>query len=193
MASSNWKQVFAQARANRAKRSPLQVGLSTGLLITAIIVSVLLMKYFQPDQILIILFAILAIGILVTIRTVRSNPKNKADVKDEHETCMPILERYQEKRNVRQLMKDYKEWWAGEHSNYTRMHFAEKIIEILQERHKYEAALKVLYQVAELPLKGRDHYDYDNYLRKMEPILKEQIEEQRKAQGKLAPAQAPAD
>ena len=77
-------------------------------------------------------------------------------------------------------MRDYNEWWEGEHSNYTRMHFAEKIIDILMDNKKYEKALRVLYQVAELDLKGRDHYDYDNYLKKMEPILKEKIAEQQK-------------
>ena len=175
---------FAEARANRRKRSPLSIGLSTGILIVAIVICVLLMRYLNPDQMLLILFPVLIIGIMFTIHTVRSNPKNKADVKDEHETCMPILDRYNEKRNVKQLMRDYNEWWEGEHSNYTRMHFAEKVINILQDNKKYETALKVLYQVAELPLKGRDHYDFDNYLQKTDPILKEGLEKQRKAQGK---------
>lgn len=175
---------FAEARANRQKRSPLEVGLRTGVLIVAIVICVLLIKTFNPDQLLILLFPILIFGILVTIHTVRSNPKNKADVKDEHETCIPILDRYSEKRDVKRLMRDYNEWWEGEHSNYTRMHFAEKVINILQDHEKYEMALKVLYQVAELPLKGRDHYDFDNYLRKTDPILKEALEKQRKAQGR---------
>ena len=170
-----------QAYAERRKRSPLEIGLRTGILIVAIVVVVLLIKMLQPDQLLILLFPILIIGILVTVHTVRSNPKNKADVKDEHETCMPILDRYNEKRDVKKLMRDYDEWWEGEHSNYTRMHFAEKIIDILIDNKKYERALKVLYQVAELPLKGRDHYDFDNYLNKTEPILQEGLEKQRKA------------
>lgn len=174
---------FSQAHANRRKRTPLQVGLSTGGLIVAIVICVLLIRHFEPDQLIILLFPILIFGILVTIHTVRSNPKNKADVKDEHETCMPILERYNEKRNVKKLMHEYSEWWEGEHSNYTRMHFAEKIINILQDNGKFETALRVLYQVAELPLKGRDHYDFDNYLRKTEPILKEGLEKQRRQQG----------
>lgn len=170
---------FKAAYANRRKRSPLQVGLSTGALIVAIVICVLLMKHFQPDQLLILLFPVLIIGILFTVHTVRNNSRNKADVKDEHETCMPILERYKEKRDVRKLMHDYEIWWQGEHSNYTRMHFAEKVIDILRDNGKYEKALRVLYQIAELPLKGRDHYDYDNYLRKVEPILKEGLEKQR--------------
>ena len=165
---------FSEAYAKRRKRSPLEIGLSTGVLIVAIVVCVLLIKLFQPDQILLFLFPVLIIGILVTIHTVRSNPKNKADAKDEHETCMPILERYNEKRNIKHLMSDYHEWWEGEHSNYTRMH----------DNRKYESALKVLYQVAELPLKGRDHYDFDNYLQKTEPALKEGLAKQRKAQGR---------
>ena len=171
---------FMEARANRKKRSPLEVGLRTGILIVAIVICVLLMKTFQPDQMLILLFPVLIIGIMFTVHTVRNNSRNKADVKDEHETCMPILDRYSEKRDVRKLMRDYDEWWEGEHSNYTRMHFAAKVIDILQDNGKYERALKVLYQVAELDLKGRDHYDYDNYLRKVEPILKEGLEKQRK-------------
>ena len=174
---------FAEARANRQKRSPLEVGLRTGILIVAIVICVLLMKQFNPDQMLLVLFPILIIGIMFTVHTVRNNPRNKADVKDEHETCMPILDRYNEKHNVRRLMQDYDEWWEGEHSNYTRMHFAAKVIEILQDNRKYEKALKVLYQVAELPLKGRDHYDFDNYLNKIEPILKEGLEKQQKSQG----------
>ena len=97
---------------------------------------------------------------------------------------MPILERYNEKRNIKHLMSDYHEWWEGEHSNYTRMHFAEKVIVILQDNRKYESALKVLYQVAELPLKGRDHYDFDNYLQKTAPALKEGLAKPRKAQSR---------
>ena len=175
---------FAQARASRQKKSPLEIGLRTGVLVVAIVICVLLIRTFNPDQILILLFPILIIGILVTIHTVRNNSRNKADVKDEHETCMPILENYNQKKNVKKLMHEYDLWWEGEHSNYTRMHFAEKIIDILQDNKRYEKALKVLYQVAELPLKGRDHYDFDNYLRKIEPILKEGLENQRKTQGK---------
>ena len=175
---------FAEARANRQKKSPLEVGLRTGILIVAIVICVLLIKRFQPDQLLLLLFPILIIGILFTVHTVRSNPKNKADVKDEHETCMPILERYSQKKDAKRLMRDFDEWWEGEHSNYTRMHFAAKVIDILEDNKRYEKALKVLYRVAELPLKGRDHYDFDNYLRQKEPVLKEELEKQRKAQGR---------
>ena len=177
---------FREAYANRRKRSPLQVGLSTGVLIVAIVICVLLIKHFQPYQLLILLFPVLIIGILFTIHTVRNNSRNKADVKDEHETCMPILERYDEKHDTKRLLRDYNDWWEGDHSNYTRMHFAEKVIDILRDNRKYEAALRVLYQIAELPLKGRDHYDYDNYLKKTEPILKEELAKQRKAQGQPA-------
>ncbi len=180
---SGFADAFKEARANRRKRSPLQVGLSTGVLIVAIVICVLLMRHFQPDQFLILLFPVLIIGIMFTVHTVRNNSRNKADVTDEHETCLPILDRYDEKHDVKRLVRDYKAWWQGEHSNYTRMHFAAQVIDILQDNKKYEQALKVLYQVAELPLKGRDHYDYDNYLRQVEPILKEGLEKQRKAQG----------
>jgi len=175
---------FAEARANRRKRSPLQVGLSTGALIVAIVICVLLIRTFKPDQLLILLFPILIIGILFTVHTVRSNPKNKADVKDEHETCLPILDRYKEKRDIKRLMRDYDEWWEGEHSNYTRMHFAEKIVDILQDNKRYEKAIKVLDQVAGLPLKGRDHYDFDNYIKKTYPVLQEEYAKQCKSQGK---------
>ena len=174
---------FMEARANRNKRSPLEVGLRTGILIVAIVICVLLMKQFNPDQMLILLFPVLIIGIMFTVHTVRNNSRNKADVTDEHETCIPILDRYNEKHNVRRLMSDYDEWWEGEHSNYTRMHFAEKVIGILRENGKYETALKILYRVAELDLKGRDHYDFDNYLNKMDPILKEELAKQKKAMG----------
>lgn len=181
---AGFMEALSQARAARQKRSPLEVGLRTGVLVVAIVICVLLIKLLKPDQLLILLFPILIIGILVTVHTVRSNPKNLEDVKDEHETCLPILDRYNEKHNVKRLMYDFDQWWEGEHSNYTRMHFAAKVIEILRENRRYEKALKVLYQVAELPLKGRDHYDFDNYLKKIEPILQEELEKQRKAQGK---------
>ena len=181
---AGFKEAVSQAYAARRKRSPLEVGLRTGILIVAIVICVLLIKTFNPNQILILLFPILIIGILVTVHTVRNNSRNAADVKDEHETCMPILDSYNEKHNLKKLMHEYDLWWEGEHSNYTRMHFAEKIIGILQDNGKYEKALRVLYQVAGLPLKGRDHYDFDNYLRKTEPILKEGLEKQRESQGR---------
>jgi len=183
---SKFTDAISQAYAERRKRSPLEVGLRTGFLIVAIVVCVLLIKAFNPDQILLLLLPVLAVGILFTVHTVRNNSRNKADVTDEHETCMPILDRYDEKRDVRKLMRDFDEWWDGEHSNYTRMHFAEKVIGILMDNGKYEKAQRTLYRVAELDLKGRDHYDYDNYLRKMDPVLKEQIAKQRKSQGRSA-------
>ena len=183
---SGFREAFAQARAERKKRSPLEIGLRTGVLIVAIVICVLIMKWLQPDQLLILLFPVLIIGIMFTVHTVRNNSRNKADVTDEHETCMPILDRYNEKHDAKRLMRDYKEWWEGEHSNYTRMHFAEKVIDILMDNRKYEQAQKVLYQVAGLDLKGRDHYDFDNYLNKMDPVLKEEIAKQRKSQGRLS-------
>lgn len=177
---------LAEARANRKKRSPLSIGLSTGVLVVAIVICVLLIKRFEPDQLIILLFPVLIIGILVTVHTVRNNSRNKADVTDEHETCMPILERYDEKHDAKRLARDFDAWWEGEHSNYTRMHFAEKVIDILVDNKRYEKALKVLYKVAELPLKGRDHYDFDNYLKKTEPFLQEELAKQREAQGRRA-------
>ena len=104
---------FAQARAERQKRSPLEVGLRTGVLVVAIVICVLLIKQFNPNQLLMLLFPILIIGIMFTVHTVRNNSRNKADVKDEHETCMPILESYNEKRNVKKLLSDYDAWWEG--------------------------------------------------------------------------------
>ena len=64
---------FAQARASRQKKSPLEVGLRTGILIVAIVICVLLIRTFKPDQLLILLFPILIIGILFTVHTVRRN------------------------------------------------------------------------------------------------------------------------
>ena len=49
---------FSEAYAKRRKRSPLEIGLSTGVLVVAIVVCVLLIKLFQPDQILLFLFPV---------------------------------------------------------------------------------------------------------------------------------------
>ena len=171
-------------RIGRRGRTIKQTVMSTGILIAAIIAAVFVLKYFNTDMTFIAILAVFVLGIMFTIRIVRKNPTNKADVKDEHETCMPILDKYAEKQNLQQLMRDYKKWWEGEHSNYTRMHFAEKIIDILIDKKRYETALRVLYQVAELPLKGRDHYDFDNYLQKMDPYLRKHMEEQQKIKDK---------
>lgn len=166
----------------RQKRSPLRIGLSSGLFIAAAILLAVVSTQIAIDQRLFIMVLLLLVGVFVLLQMVRHTPKNKQEAQDEAETCIPILGSFHKSKSVEKLMDDYSDWKKGHHTTYTRMHFAEQIINELSDVHEYDIALSVLYEVGTLPLKAREHYDYDKYRSTCEAQLLRAIET-RKAQG----------
>lgn len=169
-----------QNNAPRPKRSPLRVGITTGILIVVAVGLAVFSTHFNIDQRFFIMALLLLVGVLVLSQVIRRNPQNAQEAKDETETCLPIMESYRKHKSIDKLMNDYTEWKSGDHTTYTRMHFAEKIIDELRNAEQYERALQVLYEVGTLPFKARDHYDYDNYRAKCEAELLEAIKNQKK-------------
>lgn len=168
----------------RPKRSPLRIGLTSGIFISAAIILAVISTHIGIDQSLFILFLLLIVGVFILFMAVRRNPTNVKEEKDEAETCDPIIEAYNKSKSLDTLMSDFTNWKKGEHSTYTRMHFAEKIIDILRENGEYETALTTLYEVGQLPLKAREHYDYDKYRTACEAELKEAIAAQKRSANK---------
>lgn len=153
----------ADSTTNRPKRSPLRIGLSSGIFIAVAILVALIATQVDIDRRVFVLALVLFAGLFIIVQVVARNPKNKQDVTDEAETCAPIIKAYRKSKSVDKLMSDYATWKTGEHSTYTRMHFGEQIIAELRDVERYDIALNTLYDMGTLPFKSREHYDYDKY------------------------------
>lgn len=75
-----------------------------------------------------------AIGLAVTVGLVIGIPlaifalRENNDVKDENETCKPIIDKYQKSHNAKALIADYETWTKGKHSSYSRVHFGGDVV-----------------------------------------------------------------
>ncbi|MGI6217354.1 MAG: hypothetical protein ACOYIK_07050 [Coriobacteriales bacterium] len=171
-----------RVRSRYEGKSALSIGIRAGILLGICIVAAVVLQYLDIDQMFFWMVLIVVVGIIIMVMASRAIPRNKKDEEDERNTCFPIIEDYKRHKSINKLMEQYEEWKKGDHSTYTRMHFAEVIINYLQDAKKYEQALSVLYEVGELPLKNREHYDYDIYREKEEKALLEAIEKRKKVQ-----------
>ena len=162
----------------------LRAGLAMSGFITAVIVVIAICFIFKIDMATVGIW--LAIGILVVagvplaVFMIRGTAKENADIRDENETCQPIMKRYWSSRNTKRLVSDYEEWTQGEHSSYSRVHFGAEVIGELQDAKQYEEALRLLDELGEVDMKARERYDYDNYRNQARPQLLEGIQKEEK-------------
>lgn len=162
----------------------LRAGLAASGFITAIIVVIAICFVFKIDMATVGIW--LAIGILVVVGipllifVVRGTTKENKDIRDENETCQPIMRNYWRTHNTKRLVSDYEEWTRGEHSSYSRVHFGAEVIGELQDAKQYEEALRLLDELAEVNMTGRERYDYDTYREQARPQLLEGIEKEKK-------------
>ncbi|MBQ2681556.1 MAG: hypothetical protein IJF97_06435, partial [Eggerthellaceae bacterium] len=118
----------------------------------------------------------LVVGVPLAIFALRENN----DVKDENETCRPIMDKYQRSHNAKALVADYEAWTKGEHSSYSRVHFGGDVVAELQDAKQYEEALRILDELNDIEMKPRERYDYENYRDQVRPQLLEGIEKEEK-------------
>ncbi len=162
----------------------LKTGLTMSGFLTAIIVVIAICFIFEIPMATVGIW--LAIGILVVAGVplaffaIRGTVRENANIKDENETCQPIMKRYWSSRNTKRLVSDYEEWTKGEHSSYSRVHFGAEVIGELQDAKKYEEALRLLDELGEIDMKTRERYDYDTYRDQARPQLLEGIEVEKK-------------
>ena len=162
----------------------LRAGLAMSGFITAVIVVIAICWIFKIDMATVGIW--LAIGILVIVGipliifVIRGTAKESADIRDENETCQPIMKRYWSSRNTKRLVSDYEEWTKGEHSSYSRVHFGGEVIGELQDAKEYEEALRLLDELGAVEMKARERYDYETYRDQARPQLLEGIEKKEK-------------
>jgi hypothetical protein len=90
------------------------------------------------------------------------------------------MKKYWKTRNTKVLVEEYEAWTEGEHSSYSRVHFAGDVIAELQEAKEYEEALRILDSLEGIEMKARERYDYETYRDKVKPELLESIEKEKK-------------
>ena len=173
-----------QNNAHKKKRSPLRVGLSSTLFVAAAVLMVFISTQIDIDRRFFVMVLLLLVGVFILSQVINRTPKNTQEEKDEAETCAPIIEAYHKHKSTEKLMETYAAWKSGEHTTYTRMHFAEQIINELCATQEYETALNVLYEAGTLPFKGREHYDYDKYRTVCEKQLLSAINSQKTKKSK---------
>lgn len=103
---------------------------------------------------------------------------------DAHETCDPILRRYERTGNVDDLLYGYELWRLDSHGMATRIEFLRAVIDLLvEDGYVYEAAdlLNDYQMVATTPDSIRDYQRYRKVCeRRMDAILAEAQEQERR-------------
>ena len=165
-------------------KNSVKAGLAASGFITAIIVVIAVCFVFGIDMAtvgIVLAIAILVLaGIPLAIFAIRGTVRENADIRDENATCQPIMKRYWSGRNTKRLVSDYEEWTKGEHSSYSRVHFAGEVIGELQDAKQYEEALRLLDDLEKIDMKPRERYDYETYRDQARPQLLEGIEKEKK-------------
>lgn len=162
----------------------LKTGLAASGFITAVIVVIAICFVFGLDMqtvgIALAIGILVVVGIPLIIFMVRGTARENADIRDENATCQPIMRKYWKSHNTNTLVKEYEEWTKGEHSSYTRVHFAGEVIGELQDAKQYEEALRLLDELESVEMKARERYDYETYRDQARPQLLEGIETEKK-------------
>lgn len=157
-----------------------KTGLAATGFITAVIVVLVICYMFGIEiQFLAVALAIalvIIVGLPLLIHALRENN----DIKDENETCQPIMKKYWSGHSTKTLIAEYEEWTKGEHSSYSRVHFGGDVVAELQEAKEYEEALRILDELNAIDMKARERYDYENYRDRVRPQLLESIETEQK-------------
>ena len=165
-------------------KNSVKAGLAASGFITAIIVVIAVCFVFGIDMAtvgIVLAIAILVLaGIPLAIFAIRGTVRENADIRDENATCQPIMKRYWSSRNTKRLVSDYEEWTKGEHSSYSRVHFAGEVIGELQDAKQYEEARRLLDVLEKIDMKPRERYDYETYRDRARPQLLEGIEKEKK-------------
>ncbi len=162
----------------------VKAGLAASGFITAIIVTVAICIIFKLDLqtvgIVVAVVILVAFGVPLLVFMIRGTSRENADIRDENATCQPIMKRYWSSHNTRRLVSDYEEWTRGEHSSYSRVHFAGEVVGELQDAKAYEEALRILDSLEDMEMTARERYDYETYRDQARPQLVEGIEKEKK-------------
>jgi hypothetical protein len=173
---SKSKEVQKQSKWGKAAKTGIA---ATGFVTAVLVVLVICYMFGIEIQFLAVALAIvlvIVVGLPLLIHALRENN----DIKDENETCQPIMRKYWSRHSTKDLIADYEEWTKGEHSSYSRVHFGGDVVAELQEAKEYEEALRILDELGNIDMKARERYDYDNYREKVRPQLLEGIETEKK-------------
>lgn len=165
-----------QTRTRRSFRTALS---ATGF-ITAVLVVFFVCFVLGIDLQTVGVALAIVIGLAVGIPLFLFASRENNDIKDENETCQPIMRKYWANHSTTTLVKEYEEWTQGEHSSYSRVHFGGDVVHELQEAKEYEEALRILDELGSVDMKPRERYDYENYRDAVRPQLLEGIEKQEK-------------
>lgn len=176
MAKAKAKGEEKQSRWSRSVRT----GLSATGFITAVLVVLFVCFYFGVDMQSVAVALAIIIGLAVGIPLFLFASRENTDVKDENETCKPIMAKYKASHSTKNLIADYEEWTRGEHSSYSRVHFGGDVVGELQDAREYEEALRILDELGNVDMKPRERYDYENYRNAARPQLLEGIEKEKK-------------
>lgn len=161
-------------------KNSIKTGIAATGFITAVIVVLVICYIFEIDMSMVAIGLAIVIGLVVGIPLVIFSLRENKDVKDENATCQPIMKKYWKTHNTKVLVQEYWAWTEGEHSSYSRVHFAGDVVGELQDAKEYEEALRILDSLEGLEMKARERYDYENYRDQARPQLLEGIEKEKR-------------
>ena len=161
-------------------KKSIRTGIAATGFITAVIVVLVICYIFEVDIQFVAIGLAIVIGLFVGVPLIVFAMRENTDVKDENATCQPIMKKYWKSRSTKGLVDDYEEWTKGEHSSYSRVHFAGDVIGELYDAKEYEEALRILDELNGIEMKARERYDYENFRDQIRPQILEGIEKEKK-------------
>lgn len=164
----------------QGKKSFFRNGIAATGFVTAVILVLGICYVLKIDMATVAIGLVIVIGLAVGVPLFIFSMRENTDVKDENETCQPIMKKYFKTHNTKALVDEYWAWTEGEHSSYSRVHFAGDVIAELHDAKKYEDALRILDSLEGMEMKARERYDYENFRDQVRPQLLEGIEKEEK-------------
>lgn len=161
-------------------KNSVKTGIAATGFITAVIVVLVVCYIFEIDMAMVAvglaIVLVLVVGIPLLVFSLRENN----DVKDENETCQPIMKKYWRGHSTKTLVEEYEQWTQGEHSSYSRVHFGGDVVGELYDAREYEEALRILDDLNNIDMKARERYDYENFRDQIRPQILEGIEKKQR-------------
>ena len=111
-----------------------------GCVVGLVLIGVAMNAFHLDFTIAAIVIAVLCLSAIAILPNLWKLALQRYTARDERETVMPIIHKYEDRHDVKALMADYRRWIDGAHARDLRIRFSRVIVGILIDEHRYKDA-----------------------------------------------------
>lgn len=111
-----------------------------GCVVGLVLIGVAMNAFHLDFTIAAIVIAVLCLSAIAILPNLWKLALQRYTARDERETVMPIIHKYEDSHDVKALMADYRRWIDGAHARDLRIRFSRVIVGILIDEHRYKDA-----------------------------------------------------